>query len=54
MPQEEADPVMLYEVYPFYPQEQTSSACPSMSVWCQRTNPLRRSALRAKPVAAME
>jgi hypothetical protein len=20
---------------PFYPQEQTSSACPNMSVWCQ-------------------
>jgi hypothetical protein len=20
---------------PFYPQEQTSSACPGMSVWCQ-------------------
>jgi hypothetical protein len=25
-----------------------------MSVWCQGTNPLRRSALRAEPVAAME
>ena len=22
---------------PFYPQEQTSSACPGMSVWCQRS-----------------
>jgi len=21
---------------PFYPQEQTSSACPGMSVWCQQ------------------
>jgi hypothetical protein len=22
---------------PFYPQEQMPSACPGMSVWCQRT-----------------
>jgi hypothetical protein len=31
---------------PFYPQEQTSSACPGMSVWCQRTKSLRDSPLR--------
>src|ERR1700682_5695943 len=24
---------------PFYPQEQTSSACPGMSVWCQERKP---------------
>jgi hypothetical protein len=28
---------------PFYPQEQTSSACPGMPVWCQLlTNRYRR------------
>jgi hypothetical protein len=27
---------------PFYPQVQTSSACPSMSLWCQWTKPLAR------------
>ncbi len=31
---------------PFYPQEQTSSACPDMSVWCQGTKSLRSSPLR--------
>src|SRR6266481_10081707 len=32
---------------PFYPQEQTSSACPGMSVWCQHLH--KRAGSGARP-----